>query len=256
MADDVALPFHSFSFTLIEDKRPRTALRLSAAEGGGYELHVEKGSASNPTTQFTRTVPVESAQRLKDALQDIGVFGWEESYEAGPSRSLRRWSVSTVFKEGVFSVSSRGYDIVPVGFDAMLEELYRLDFPRPASSRSGSGQAPRGVGSVINAMGLGGLGSMGGMSAGDMGAYAATGGLPGIDAAGFSDMLGEIGGAGLDSQELSRLFADAQGNPQALQQRMRDEFRHMSHEEQEKMLDQLASMGMASRAWWERFLRG
>lgn len=256
MANEAALPFQSFSFTLIEDKRLRAAFRMSAVDEGEYELHVEKGSASNPTTQFTRCVPVESAQRLKDALQSIGVFGWEESYEPGPARGARRWTVGTVFKEGVFSVSSRGYDIVPAGFDAMLEELYKLDFPRPAASRAGAGQAPRGVGSAINAMGLGGLGSLGGMSAGDMGAFAASGGLPGMDAAGLSDMLGKIDGAGMDSQELSRLLSDAQGNPQALQQRMREEFRHMPHDEQERLLDQLASMGMASRAWWERFLRG
>lgn len=255
MSDDVALPFHSFSFTLIEGKRPRTALRMVAAEGGSYELHVEKGSVSNPSTQFTRRVPVDTAQRLKDALQDIGVFGWEEAYEGGPSRGSRRWTVSTVFKEGVFSVSSRGYDIVPKGFDAMLEELYRLDFPRPASPGAG-GQSPRGVGSAINAMGLGGLGSMGGMSAGDMGAFAASGGLPGMDASELANMFGGLGSSGLDSQELSRLLSDAQDNPQALQQRMREEFRHMPHDEQERMLDQLASMGMASRAWWERFLRG
>ena len=255
MADSAQLPFHSFSFTLVENRRPRTALRLSASDGGMYELHVEKGSAANPTSQFTRSVPVDVAQRFKDALQDIGVFGWEESYDGGQSRGSRRWSVSTVFKEGVFSVASRGGDAAPAGFDALLEELYRLDFPRPASGKSDGGQAPRGVGSAMNAMGLGSLGSIGGMSAGDLGAFAASGGQGGMDPSKLAGMLGRDLPEGFDPEDLTRALSEMQGNPQAFQQQMREEFRHMSHEEQERMLDTLASMGMASRAWWERFLR-
>ena len=61
---------------------------------------------------------------------------------------------------------------------------------------------------------------------------------------------------GLDASEMTRLLDEARTNPYALQQRMRDEFRHMPADEQERMLDALAASGMASRAWWERFLRG
>jgi hypothetical protein len=48
----------------------------------------------------------------------------------------------------------------------------------------------------------------------------------------------------------------ARSDPYALQARMRDEFKHLPPDEQEKLLDALASAGGASRAWWERFLRG
>ena len=99
MTDQKTLPFQSFAFTLIEDRRPRTAFRMTAVDGGMYELHVEKGSAANPVSQFTRTVPLEVAQRLKDALQDIGVFGWAEEYGNASGGVSRRWNVNTVFKE-------------------------------------------------------------------------------------------------------------------------------------------------------------
>ena len=88
------------------------------------------------------------------------------------------------------------------------------------------------------------------MSAGDLGAYGSVG-KGGIGDLDFSK-LGEAfsGGAMAD------LFADAQNNPQAFQQRMKEEFRHMSPEEQNQLLDMLASTGMGSREFWERFLRG
>lgn len=165
---DTALPFHSFTFTLIADRKPRTAFRMKAVESGMYELHVEKGSASNPTSQFTREVPVDVAQRLKDALQDIGVFGWDESYGDTKAPGSRRWTVNTVFKEGVFSIASKGGSDAPAGFDAMLEELYRLDFPRPAEQGSAaqSGGSKRSTMPVMPT------------SMGDLAAFMSQGGLP------------------------------------------------------------------------------
>lgn len=230
MADDKALPFHSFAFTLVENRRPRASLRLSAAEGG-YELHVQKGSAANPSSQFTRQVPVETAERLREALQEIGVFGWEEQYGDATAPGSRRWTMSAVLREGVFSVESKGGSDVPPGFDALLEELYRLDFPRPAAQRASGGRAARGIGSAVNASGiggLGGLGGIGGMSAADLSALAASGK--------FGD-LGEL------------------GDPQELQQRMKDEFRHMPPDEQRQLIDALVQTGLGTRDFWERFFR-
>ena len=288
MSDQKSLPFQSFAFTLIEDRRPRAAFRMTAADGGMYELHVEKGSAANPVSKFTRTVPLDVARRLKDALQDIGVFSWAEEYGNASGGVSRRWTVNTVFKEGVFSVASKGGSEVPPGFDAMLEELYRLDFPRPAggsgvghaASGSGSGAGAGGIGgSGVGAEGFGdfagmlgasGMGGIGGLSAGDLGAYNAARGLSGsLDALGkfggnvggvdFSqlvDMMKNKGVDGLDSSEMGKLLGEAGSNPEAFQRRMREEFRHMSPEEQNRLLDALAATGAASRAWWERFLRG
>ena len=271
-----AAPFHSFSFTLIANRRPRTALRMAQSDGDMYELHVEKGSASNPTSQFTRTVPLESAIRLRDTLQSIGAFGWDESYGDTKAPGSLRWNMSTVFKKDVFSVSSKGGSDTPAGFDTLLEELYRLDFPRPDDGRGTAGaQSPSaaggmatnggmaagggmpGMGSMLNSLGMG---SVGRMSVGDLGAYSATGGLSGIaDGMGidFSQMADALKGGGfgsLDAGEMRELMAQAQSNPQAIQQRMREEFRHLSPAEQDQMLDMLASTGMATREWWKRFL--
>ena len=254
--EEKKLPFHSFAFTLLENKQPRTSFRLSAKDGGMYELHVQTGSAANPSSQFTRTVPVDVAERLRDALQSLGVFGWDESYGDTRAPGSRRWTMSVVFEEGVFSLESKGGSDAPQGFDALLEELYRLDFPRPAAQRNG-GQA-RGVGSAINAMGLGGSGMLGGMSAGDLGAFSAAGG--GLDFSRMADSLkgglNGLGGlGGLDAREMQDLLSQAQSNPQVFQQRMKEEFRHLSPDEQNQMLVALAATGMATREWWERFFR-
>ena len=260
MADEASAPFHSLSFMLVEGRHPRAALRMSEADGGMYELHVEKGSAANPISQFTRMVPLEVAQRLKDALQLAGVFGWEESYGNLPSREARRWTLSVVFKEGVFSLASRGGNDTPAGFEVLLGELYKLDFPRPASSgaRVGADAAATsraGMGSMLGALGSMGLGgSVGGLSMGDLGAYSAVGENRGVDFSQMADLLKGSGMPGFDPSAMNELLSEAQRNPQAIQQRMREEFRHMSPDEQNRMLDALAASGMASREWWKRFL--
>lgn len=216
MPEEKALPFHSFNFTLIADRKPRAALRLRAVEDGMYELHVERGSASNPTSQFTRQVPTEVAQRLKDVLQDIGVFGWDESYGDAKEPGSRRWTVNTVFKEGVFSMSSKGGSDAPAGFDAMLEELYRLDFPRPDERRAGNAKSLQQS-------------------------------VSGMSNAAITDMLG--------SGEAREMLDQLQRNPQAMQQRMKDEYRHMSADQRRQLIDMLVQTGMGTREFWEDFFR-
>lgn len=251
MSDEKALPFHSFAFTLLQNKQPRTTLRMTTSEDGFYDLQVQKGSAANPSYQFTRKVPCEVAERLRDCLQRIGAFGWDESYGDAAAPGSRRWTMSVVFQEGVFSLESKGGSDAPTGFAELLEELYRLDFPRPAESRR-AGET-RGMGSAINALGMGGRGSIGGMSAGDLGAYSSAG-ASGLDFSRMADSLkGGLGG--IDAREMQELLSQAQTNPQLMQQRMKEEFRHLSPEEQNRMLDALASTGMATREWWERFFR-
>ena len=251
MPEEANLPFHSFSFTLIEDRRPRLAFRMESITPDLYELHVEKGSAAKPSSQFTRSIPLESAQRFKDSLQSIGVFGWAESYGNVEGRSPRRWSVNTVFKEGVFSVASKGGSETPPGFDDMLEELYRLDFPRPAEQANRSGA--RGFGTALGTSGVRGFGAL---SAGDLGAYSSLGSAGGMDFSQMAELFGQGAFSGFDVSEMNELLSEAQRNPKLLQERMREEFRHLSPDEQNQMLDALAATGMASRAWWENFLRG
>lgn len=221
-------PFQSLAFTLLEDKRPRASFQLTAAEGGMYDLHVQKGSAANPLMQFSRKVPLEAASRLRDSLQAIGVFGWEESYGDAAAPGTRRWSLKVVFKEGVFSLESRGGSDVPPGFDDLLEELYRMDFPRPSGARLAG----------AHDVGLAGPASRAPMAAGDLAAFASKFDLPGLDAG-----------------EMQRLLAQAGSNPEALAQRMKDEFRHLPPADQDQMLDALAATGLATRDWWERFFR-
>lgn len=155
-------PFHSFSFTLVENRRPRTSLKMTIAQDDMYELRVQKGSATNPSSQFTRLVPMDSAERLRDVLQSAGAFGWDESYGDAAAPGSRRWTMSVVFEEGVFSIESKGGSDVPPGFDELLEELYRLDLPRPAEPRASSSTALP-------------------TSIGDLAAYASKGGFPDLD---------------------------------------------------------------------------
>ena len=225
MSDNEKLPFQSFRFSLIEGRLPRREIRVSAGEKGMYELHISKGSATNPTMKIDRQIPLESACALRDALQDIGVFGWDDSYGDAVGVPMRRWTLSVVFKEGVFAVSSKGGSDVPVGFETMLDELYHLDFPRPDSDRSSAHAAK-----LSEAM-------------------SSFGGMPSF---GEIPSLGEMPSSG----EIAEMMAEMQRNPQAMQQRIKDEFAHMGPDEQNAMLDMLASTGFASRAWWERFLRG
>ena len=71
----------------------------------------------------------------------------------------------------------------------------------------------------------------------------------------MADIFKDSGLPGMDAGDMQRLLADAQNNPQLMQQRMKEEFRHLSPEEQSRMLDALAATGLATREWWERFFR-
>lgn len=265
MATPNKYPFQSFTFWIIEGRQPRSFMRLRAPHEGGDELftlEVKKGSATNPLSEITRQVPVAQAESLRDALQSLGVFGWEEAYGDTLAPGSRRWSLSIVFEEGVFSLEAKGGSDVPAHFAEVLEELYRLDFPRPAAPRA---EASTGVGEAIGTtMGALGMNSIGSMSSGDLGAYAATKGanndfsyLKGMfGAAGMPEGMDELDFEGLDAADLQRFMAQAQQNPQAFQQQMKESFKYMLPAEQDKMLDMLAATGMATREWWERFLRG
>ena len=212
MSEGKTLPFHSFAFTLIENRAPRRSFRLVAADDGLFELCVQKGSAANPSAQFVRKVPLAVAEKLRDALQSIGVFNWEASYGDTFAPGARRWMISTVFKEDVFSVESKGGSDVPPGFDEMLEELYGLDFPRPTGQKTGAA-------SVLPT------------SIGDLAAFASRENLPG---------LGDL----------------SSFDPAIIQRRLKEEFRHMSSDEQNQLIDMLVQSGMGTRDDWERFFRG
>lgn len=247
-------PFYSITFTLVETRLGRKLFRLkqtNEVDTNGdhtYELHVEKGSASNPSNQFTRKVPQETAQKLKDAFDALDVFSWNEQYGDTIAPGSMRWSLTTVFKEDVFTVVSKGGSDTPVQFNDMLEELYRLDFPRPKS----------GSGSTTTLSAFGGGNTNGRTSAASLEISRAMR-QAGLDLSslpnGMGDALQDML-KGLSSADALDALGSMRQNPQEMQQRMKDEFQHMSPEEQNKLLDMLAQTGTASRAWWERFLRG
>lgn len=235
-------PFEKLTFTLVENRLGRKMFRLKLREDGSYELHMQKGSASNPSWQVTRTVPLEVAQKLKDSLDALGAFSWDEQYGDAAAPGALRWSLSTVFKEGVFSVSSKGGSDTPRGYSDLLELLYQLDFPRPngggqvraaAPTHAGMSAASLEISNALRAMGLDAQS------------------LP----AGAADAMGELLN-NLTSADALDALGDMRRNPQELQRRMKDEFRHMSPEEQNRLLDALSKTGTASRSWWERFFRG
>ena len=218
-------PFQSLAFTLVEEVRGRSLFRMSRQEDGTYELHVEQGSGGNPTVDFTRIVPQESAQRLKDGLQEAGVFGWEESYGSLDGFPVIRWNLNVVFKEGVFSFASHGGSDIPAGFDDMMEQYYRLDLPRKEEPSTQTQP---------------------------MGAFS----LPGMDFSKLSEMMPEGGMDGFALEEMQQVFTEAATNPAAFSERIRSEFRQMPPDEQNQLLDALSSTGLASRQWWENFFRG
>ena len=236
-------PFQSISFTLVQDRLGRKLFRMKRV-GEEYELHVEKGSSSNPSTQFTRMVPQETAQRFKDALDALGVFSWEEKYGDASAPGSMRWSLNTVFKEDVFSVASKGGSDAPRAFDAFLEELYKLDFPRPEKATPSPAVAAK---SPIPTMGAAGFEMSNALRS--MGLDLSS--LPEGMGDALSQMLGSV-----SSADAIDAMSQMRRNPMEMQQRMKDEFSHLSPDEQEKMIDALSKTGIASRAWWERFLRG
>ena len=215
-------PFESFTLMMFETPKGRSLFRM-AQDGDVYQLHVEQGSAANPTVKFTRTVPRETAQKLKDRLGELGVFSWDEAPQVSPRENLAQWSLALVFKKDVFSVEARGTHTVPTRFDDVLEELYRLDFPRPEAPKEP--ETP---------------------SFGD---------LP-FDAGAMEGLFGAGGPNAYAFEQLQEALETMRTDPARFQQMMRDEFRALPVEQQEAFINALASTGMASRAWWERFLRG
>ena len=218
------------------------AARAQAADtvrGCEYQLHVEAGPAERTTTDFTRGATLAQARSLSERLLDAGVFSWEESYPDDPHGGMSRWMLGIVFQPDVFEIHSRGGSAYPQGFGDLLEALYDLGLPRPGSDEPARG-------------------GFGGVPFGE----AAAAGMP-FDAQSMTRFMKAFEGmdigsgfGGFDLSDLQRIMADMQADPQRMQELMRNEFRSMSPEQQGAMLDLLASSGLATREWWERFFRG
>ncbi len=216
-------PFHSIKFT-IADQGGRRLFQMTSNADGTFSTQVQKGSASNPSLDESHTLPLESARELRDELGRIGVFEWEDSYDDKPGAPLLKWSLLIVFEVDVFSLDIRGGSAVPPHFDDLLQALYKLDFPRPV------GEAP----------------------AAPSGNAAAVG-TAGMD---FSQLFGQ---GGMDPQmmaQMQTMMSQMQSNPEMIADQMRMGFHDLPIDQQNQLLDMLASTGTASREWWENFLRG
>ena len=219
-------PFEQLIFNLNDRANGRVLFQMALADDGNYDLHVEKGPATQPDVNFTRTVPRKTAEALRDAMSNLGVFGWDEEYPDDVAPGSRRWNFKIVFQEGVYTQKCSGGSSVPENFAELLEEFYQLDLPRP-----GADDAP-----AIS--------------------------MPTTMPTGFPDMSALFAGApegGPDASliaEMQQAMADLQAHPERFQQQLKEEFLSLPPAEQNSMLDMLASTGMGSRDWWERFLRG
>lgn len=242
-------PFQALSFSFNDRAHGRMVVRMkyldeaaraaSSEEAleGEYRLHVEQGPAERTTTQFTRGASMAQARELCEKLLDAGVFSWEESYGDDPQAGMSRWMLRIVFQPGVFEIDVKGGSAYPLGYDAMMEAFYDLGLPRPASDEAATANP------FASAFGEG-----------------AGAGLPfnAQSMAGFMDVFGGADGpfGNVDLSELQSVMADMQQNPQRMQELLRSEFRSMPADQQNALLDLLSATGMATREWWERFLRG
>ena len=219
-------PFQNLIFNLNERVNGRVLFTMKQVDDDAYEMHVEKGPASQLTADFTRTVPRKTAEGLRDALAEAGVFGWDEEYGDEKAPGSRRWTLKIVFQEGVYVQESRGGSDVPEGFDGLLEALYRLDVPRP-----GADDAP----------------------------LSASAGMASADAPDIASLFAGMPGGGPNASvfaEMQQALTEMQNNPEQFQRQLKEEFRRMPYEQQEQLIDMLSATGMGDREWWSRFLRG
>lgn len=219
-------PFQKLIFTLTDRANGRVLFQMTQRSEDEFDLHVEKGPTTQLVADFTRTVPLKTAENLRDALASLGVFGWDEEYADDVAPGSKRWSLKIVFQEGVYTQECSGGSNTPEGFDGLLEEFYQLDLPRP-----GADDAP---GITAKPAAFTGMPDMSSLFAG------APEGGP--DAAMIAEM--------------QQAMAELQANPALFQQQIKEEFKMLPPEQQENMLDMLASTGFATREWWEQFLRG
>ena len=227
MTDRVNPPFENFAFTIVQDGEQRRCLRLALREDGAFDVHAEKGSAARPQTESDTVLAADRIQRFKDALDRLGVFGWDDQFPSDAARPNVRWTLACVFKRDVFSVASRGGNAVPAEFDDLLEELYQLGLPRPARGQRAGRAGGAGAGAAGSAAGL------------PFDLSALTGGLQGAS-----------------PEDMQAALKDMMDNPGEMRNRMREEFRSMSPGQREQLIDALTATGAAPRSFWEQFFNG
>lgn len=243
------VPFKAISFSFNDRAHGRMVVRMKYISEeertgdvqGPYLLHIEQGPAERTIASFTTDASFEQASILCEKMLEAGVFSWDEDHADDPTIGPSRWMLNVVFEPDVFEIHSRGGSMYPVGFDAMMEAFYDLGLPRPDVDKGKSSSAGLFDMPLSDAGGLG------------MGFFnpAAMQGLMSQ----MQQMMDKEFGS-VSFEDLQMVMRDMQTDPSRMQELMRSEFRSMSVEQQNALLDMLASTGIGSREWWKNFLLG
>lgn len=189
-----------------------------------YTMQYEIGPADHAQSD-TVTLSLDQAVALQQAFVDAGVFTWDATYGDDPSVPAAKWSLNIVLQEGVFTQSARGGSNYPAGFDRMMQAFYAVGLPN--AERRQPQQTPPAMG--------------------------------GFDPSSMFGAMQDMLQSGVPQQaldEMREVMDELRDHPEAFQERLRSEFRSLSPERQNELLNMLSSSGVVSREWWENFFRG
>lgn len=206
-----------------------------------FAFHYEIGAAGRDQSDDL-TLTFEQVQQLQNNLVKAGVYLWDESYGDAQDVAPSRWNLTIVLKKDVFTQTSRGGSAYPDGFSQMIEAFHAIGLPQ--SSRAQSQQQTAGF-NPFNPMGAGF----------DPSNFNANNFNPNDMFSAMQSML-QSGAPQQAMQQLQEAMNQLRDNPQAFQERLRSEFKSLSTEQQNELLNMLGSTGMVSREWWENFFRG
>lgn len=227
-----------FDFSATGVESSETLSETPTAAEPTFAFHYELGAAGRDT-QDDLTLTFDQVTQLQKNLVDAGVYLWDAEYGDSDNVTPSRWNLTIVLKKDVFTQSVRGGSDYPEGFSKMMEAFHRIGLPRGERSQKTAGSS-----SAFNPFGAAGFnpGNMGSMNPNDM--FAA-----------MQDML-KSGAPQEAMQQLQDAMNELRDNPQGFQERLRSEFKALTPEQQNELLNMLGSTGMVSREWWENFFRG
>lgn len=204
-----------------------------------FNFHYEVGAAGRDQSDDI-ALAFEQVQQLQDDLVKAGVYLWDPSYNDAEGAAPSRWNLTIVLQKDVFTQTSRGGSDYPEGFADMIEAFHRIGLPDSSRTRTQQSQS-----TPFNPMGAGF----------DPSSFNPNNFNPNDMFAAMQSML-QSGAPQQAMQQMQEAMNQLRDNPQAFQERLRSEFRSLSPEQQNELLNMLGSTGMVSREWWENFFRG
>lgn len=169
-------PFYSLYIQFLRRGESATTTKITLIDNQNYLVEHSMRRGGRPVPLAKRQISWSRIAEFRDRCQEIGVFSWSGTYDKDVKDSdIMRWSFRLVFEENVFSIEAQGKSEVPSGFDELLEELYKLDLPRPQSKSSSDSDYGEGsLNDISSAPLFGKLSDGGHMSLADMSAYASV----------------------------------------------------------------------------------